>query len=158
MNSSTSKTVVVAISRPSSEDTLAEHAISITTPSDRIVFVAAVNAKEANNAEQQSRLAAAFAHTTELCARRNRQCEMRRVLFNSSPTTSARSERIDVADALCIAAQMNDASTLVLGFRGIGVASRTMFGSVSDHCSRTCPVSVAVVKSRHHVSSSSSSS
>jgi nucleotide-binding universal stress UspA family protein len=145
---SSSKTVVVAVSRTSSDDATIEHAVSLTTPSDRILFVAAVNAKDAANAEQQSRLAAAFAHTAQLCARRNRQCEMRRVLFNGSAATSARSERIDVADALCIAAQMHDASTLVLGFRGTGVASRTVFGSVSDHCSRTCPVSVAVVKSR----------
>lgn len=112
------------------------------------MFVAAVNGKDVGNSEQTSRVEAAFRHYGQLCKQRNRQCEMRQLVFNSSASTLARSERLDVAEALCFAAQMADASTLVLGWRGIGATSRTMFGSVADHCSRHCPVTVAVVKTR----------
>jgi nucleotide-binding universal stress UspA family protein len=134
------KTVVVAVGRPGDSATT-EHAISITSPGDRILFVSAV---KSNQQQAPPSAEEAFAKYLSMCARHNRRCDAKQVFFHSG----GRTERLDVADALCIAAQVADASTLCLGFRGIGAASRTMFGSVSDQCSRTCPVSVAVVKQR----------
>jgi hypothetical protein len=134
------KTVVVAVGRPGDTATT-EHAIAITSPGDRILFVSAV--KSNSGAPHPSAEEAVCQISQHVCASQSSlRCQTG--LFHSG----GRTERLDVADALCIAAQVADASTLCLGFRGIGAASRTMFGSVSDQCSRTCPVSVAVVKQR----------
>jgi nucleotide-binding universal stress UspA family protein len=135
---SNNKTVVVAVGRLGDTATT-EHAISITAPGDRILFVAAVRSNSSvPSAEEQ------FAKYLAMCSQHNRRCDARQVFFHGG----GRTERLEVADTLCIAAQVADASTLCLGFRGIGAASRTMFGSVSDQCSRACPVTVAVVKQR----------
>lgn len=63
------------------------------------------------------------------------------------PSTNT-SKRAEIAHALCTAAQMNEAETLILGFRGLSSLNRGLFGSVADYCTTMCPLSVAVVKEK----------
>ena len=169
-NSSTAdepKTVVVAVGSGASLATF-DHAVTITNARDRLLFVAAVKENGGreefelrgvrkrvaqpdarslrSRAVRRRSTASVFDTYAARCRDVGRQCEFRQLFFHEPGATSTRTRRWEIADTLCIAAQMNSADTLVLGHRALGRLDRSLRGSVSDHCTRNCPVSVAVVK------------
>lgn len=88
--------------------------------------------------------------------------------YRPKGATTVRSNRAEVAQALCVASQMNQVDTLIVGFRSLSTLDKSIFGSVSEvyfilsgipsvslfslniallqQTVVNCPVSVAVVK------------
>lgn len=58
------------------------------------------------------------------------------ISYRPKGATTVRSNRAEVAQALCIASQMNQVDTLIVGFRSLSTLDKSIFGSVSEvsHC------------------------